>query len=147
MPTCTFLLRIGHCSCSLPCWPRSGPQVQCTAAAAQQPRHDGARAADAPACCVQLCRNARCWRKWRFPPGDSEGWANSNRFGHKVADFILCSQQLRVIAVIELDDSSHAGRDRQHRERDAMLKLAAYAALRYAPSPRNRRCAPLSGNC
>lgn len=52
-----------------------------------------------------------------------------------MAAFDLCSQKLRVIAVIELEDSSHAGRDRQHRERDAMLKLAAYAALRYAPLP------------
>ena len=49
--------------------------------------------------------------------------------------FVLCSQKLHVIAVIELDDSNHAGRERQHRERDAMLKLAAYATLRYAPLP------------
>lgn len=52
-----------------------------------------------------------------------------------MADFVLCSQKLHVIAVIELDNSNHAGRERQHRERDAMLKLAAYAALRYAPLP------------
>ena len=70
-----------------------------------------------------------------FSAGDSEGWADSNRFDRKVAAFVLCSQQLHVIAVIELDDSSHAGRDRQHKKRDAMLKLAAYAALRYAPLP------------
>ena len=65
----------------------------------------------------------------------AKGWANRNRFDRKVADFVLCSQQLNVIAVIELDDSSHAGRERQDRERDAMLRLAGYVTLRYANFP------------
>ena len=62
-------------------------------------------------------------------------WANRNRFDRKVADFVLCSQQLQVIAVIELDDSSHAGREREDKERDAMLRLAGYVTLRYANFP------------
>ncbi|WFR78995.1 DUF2726 domain-containing protein [Janthinobacterium rivuli] len=65
----------------------------------------------------------------------AKGWANRNRFDRKVADFVLCSKQLNVLAVIELDDSSHAGRERQDRERDAMLKLAGYVTLRYANFP------------
>jgi very-short-patch-repair endonuclease len=65
----------------------------------------------------------------------AKGWANRNRFDRKVADFVLCSQQLNVIAVIELDDSSHAGRERQDKERDAMLRLAGYVTLRYANFP------------
>lgn len=65
----------------------------------------------------------------------AKGWANRNRFDRKVADFVLCSRQLNVIAVIELDDSSHAGRERQDRERDAMLRLAGYVTLRYATFP------------
>ncbi|WP_257571958.1 DUF2726 domain-containing protein [Janthinobacterium sp. UMAB-60] len=65
----------------------------------------------------------------------ANGWANRNRFDRKVADFVLCSQQLHVIAVIELDDSSHAGRESQDKERDAMLRLAGYATLRYANFP------------
>lgn len=65
----------------------------------------------------------------------AKGWANRNRFDRKVADFVLCSQQLNVIAVIELDDRSHAGRERQDKERDAMLRLAGYATLRYANFP------------
>ena len=60
---------------------------------------------------------------------------NRNRFDRKVADFVLCSQQLNVIAIIELDDSSHAGRERQDQERDAMLRLAGYVTLRYANFP------------
>ena len=65
----------------------------------------------------------------------AKGWANRNRFDRKVADFVLCSQQLHVITVIELDDSSHAGREREDRERDAMLRLAGYVTLRYANFP------------
>ncbi|MDN2708416.1 DUF2726 domain-containing protein [Janthinobacterium sp. SUN118] len=65
----------------------------------------------------------------------AKGWANRNRFDRKVADFVLCSQQLHVIAVIELDDSSHTGRARQDRERDAMLRQAGYVTLRYANFP------------
>ena len=64
-----------------------------------------------------------------------KGRATRNRFDRKVADFVLCSQQLHVIAVIELDDRSHAGRERQDQDRDAMLKLAGYATLRYAAFP------------
>ena len=65
----------------------------------------------------------------------AEGCANRNRFDRKVADFVLCSQQLHVIAVIELDDSSHAGREREDKERDDMLRLAGYVTLRYANFP------------
>ena len=65
----------------------------------------------------------------------AKGWANRNRFDRKVADFVLCSKQLNVLVVIELDDSSHAGRERQDRERDAMLRLACYVTLRYANFP------------
>ena len=65
----------------------------------------------------------------------AKGWTNRNRFDRKVADFVLCSQQLNVIAIIELDDRSHAGRERQDKERDAMLRLAGYVTLRYANVP------------
>lgn len=68
----------------------------------------------------------------------ARGRATRNRFDRKVADFVLCSQQLQAIAVIELDDTSHAGRGPQDRERDAMLKLAGYVTLRYANFPTQR---------
>ncbi|MGK5057261.1 DUF2726 domain-containing protein [Janthinobacterium sp. LB2P49] len=65
----------------------------------------------------------------------AKGWADRNRFDRKVADFFLCSKQLNVLAVIELDDCSHAGRERHDKERDAMLRLAGYVTLRYANFP------------
>ena len=65
----------------------------------------------------------------------AEGWQSRNRFNRKVADFVLCSKQMNVIAVIELDDRSHIGREHQDRERDAMLKQAGYTTIRYPSIP------------
>lgn len=65
----------------------------------------------------------------------AEGWQSRNRFNRKVADFVLCSKQMSVIAVIELDDRSHIGRELLDRERDAMLKQAGYTTIRYHSIP------------
>lgn len=65
----------------------------------------------------------------------TESQATRNRFDRKVADFVLCSQQLNVIAIIELDDWSHKGREQQDADRDAMLKNAGYTTVRYARIP------------
>lgn len=58
-----------------------------------------------------------------------------NTFDRKVADFVLCSKSFTVIAVIELDDSSHKGRDREDNARDALLKGAGYRVLRFKSLP------------
>lgn len=65
----------------------------------------------------------------------TESQATRNRFDRKVADFILCSQGLNVIAIIELDDWSHQGRERQDADRDAMLKNTGYTTIRYRHVP------------
>ncbi|MGK5038775.1 DUF2726 domain-containing protein [Janthinobacterium sp. GB1R12] len=65
----------------------------------------------------------------------AEGWQSRNRFNRKVADFVLCSKQMNVIAVIELDDRSHIGRELFDRERDAMLKQAGHTTIRYHSVP------------
>ena len=65
----------------------------------------------------------------------AEGWQSRNRFNRKVADFVLCSKQMNVIAVIELDDRSHIGREFFDRERDNMLKQAGYTTIRYHSVP------------
>lgn len=58
-----------------------------------------------------------------------------NRFDRKVADFVLCSQSLNVIAIIELDDASHKGRERNDADRDDMLANAKYTTIRYPKIP------------
>ncbi len=65
----------------------------------------------------------------------AEGWQSRNRFNRKVADYVLCSKHMNVIAVIELDDRSHIGREHHDRERDAMLKQAGYTTIRYPNIP------------
>lgn len=61
--------------------------------------------------------------------------ATRNRFDRKVADFVVCSKQLTPIAIIELDDASHKGKEKQDADRDAMLKKAGYTTLRYTGIP------------
>jgi len=61
--------------------------------------------------------------------------AMRNRFDRKVADFVICDKTFKVIACIELDDSSHKGRERQDGERDRMLIEAGYRVIRYKKVP------------
>ncbi len=61
--------------------------------------------------------------------------SHRNRYSQKVADFVLCDKAFSVRVVIELDDSSHAGRGGEDAARDAMLKRAGYAVLRVPRTP------------
>ena len=58
-----------------------------------------------------------------------------NGFDRKVADFVLCTKAFVVLAVIELDDSSHKGREVADTDRDAWLKDAGYKVVRYPQIP------------
>lgn len=61
--------------------------------------------------------------------------ATRNRFDRKVADFIICSKQLAVITVIELDDASHKTKTAQDADRDVLLANAGYKTIRYPNVP------------
>jgi very-short-patch-repair endonuclease len=58
-----------------------------------------------------------------------------NRFDRKVADFVICNKSMAVLAIVELDDASHKGREAIDADRDAMLTKAGYATLRYKSIP------------
>lgn len=58
-----------------------------------------------------------------------------NTFDRKRADFVICDKSFKVLAVIELDDSSHDGREAQDANRDKLLKDAGYRVLRYRGIP------------
>ena len=47
----------------------------------------------------------------------------------------MCDRAFQVLAVIELDDKSHQGKETQDAERDAMLERAGYRVIRYANVP------------
>jgi len=61
--------------------------------------------------------------------------AARNTFSRKIADFVVCDRAFRVLAIIELDDSSHKGKEAQDAGRDAMLTNAGYHVLRYRHIP------------
>jgi len=56
-------------------------------------------------------------------------WSVRARFDRKIADFVVCDRNLKVLALIELDDRTHiASADRQ---RDALTKAAGYQTFRF----------------
>lgn len=61
--------------------------------------------------------------------------ATRNHFDRKVADFVLCSKAFVVLAVIELDDKTHQGKEAADSARDGWLKRAGYRVVRYANIP------------
>lgn len=57
------------------------------------------------------------------------------RFNRKVADFVVTTKAFEVLAVIELDDASHRGREVHDSKRDSMLEQAGYRVLRFKHVP------------
>jgi very-short-patch-repair endonuclease len=62
-----------------------------------------------------------------------------NKFNRKVTDFVILNKKLEVMAIIELDDPSHLGREQQDAARDAMFHDAGYRVLRYTSIPSIRQ--------
>jgi len=62
-------------------------------------------------------------------------FAARNTFDRKTADFVICTKAFEVIAVVELDDSSHKGREIEDGKRDSLLTNAGYKVLRYKQIP------------
>lgn len=69
----------------------------------------------------------------------ARGRATRNRFDRKIADFVVCDKALQVLAIIELDDSSHRGREGNDAARDKLLQDAGYRVLRYPRIPNGER--------
>jgi very-short-patch-repair endonuclease len=61
--------------------------------------------------------------------------ATRNTFDRKIADFVICNKAFEVQAIIELDDSSHKGRELQDEKRISPLIQAGYKVLRYKMVP------------
>lgn len=61
--------------------------------------------------------------------------ASRYSFSQKRADFVLLDKSFKVLAVIELDDNSHKGREDNDMKRDAMLTQAGYKVVRYTRTP------------
>lgn len=61
--------------------------------------------------------------------------ADRNTFNRKMADFVVCNKAFEVLAVVELDDSTHKGQEERDNKRDELLKKAGYNILRYKQVP------------
>ena len=60
-------------------------------------------------------------------------------FNRKVTDFVILNADMHVIAIIELDDHSHIGKEQEDAERDAMFHEAGYRVVRYTEIPSIRQ--------
>lgn len=56
-------------------------------------------------------------------------FAVREKFARKIVDFVVCDRQMRVVALIELDDRTHDAE--KDRARDAMTAAAGYRTLRW----------------
>ncbi len=56
-------------------------------------------------------------------------------FNRKVMDFVVATKAFEIVAVIELDDSSHKGREAHDSKRDSLLERAGYRVLRFKNVP------------
>lgn len=65
--------------------------------------------------------------------------AARNRFDRKVIDFVVCSKAFEVVAIVELDDSSHKGKEAADDRRDKLLKGAGYRSVRLQDIPPSER--------
>lgn len=62
-----------------------------------------------------------------------------SQFNRKYADFVVLDKNFNIIAIIELDDSSHRGREHIDKLRDAMVIKAGYNVLRYNKTPSSEK--------
>ena len=65
----------------------------------------------------------------------SDHYKIRSRFNRKVTDFVILDKDMQVIAIIELDDPSHIGKELEDKKRDHMLQQAGYLVQRYTQIP------------
>ena len=58
-------------------------------------------------------------------------WEATNRFNKNRFDFVVCNNQLKVIALVELDDQSQEQRLEQDKEQDFITSQAGYRTIRF----------------
>ena len=58
-------------------------------------------------------------------------WARRAKFDKLIIDFVVLSDSLEVVTLIELDDCSHDSKKEKDRDRDDMVAAAGYPTIRY----------------
>lgn len=65
----------------------------------------------------------------------ARGYATRNLFNRKIADFVVLDKQFNIVAIVELDDSSHKGKEDKDATRDSLIAEAGYRVIRYKRTP------------
>lgn len=65
----------------------------------------------------------------------ASGYTTRNLFNRKVADFVVLDKQFNIVAIVELDDSSHKGKEDKDADRDALIAEAGFRVIRYKRTP------------
>ncbi|MBJ9738792.1 DUF2726 domain-containing protein [Acinetobacter oleivorans] len=65
----------------------------------------------------------------------AQGYVTRNLFNRKVADFVVLDKAFNIVAIVELDDSSHKGKENFDAERDALIQEAGFRVIRYKRTP------------
>lgn len=65
----------------------------------------------------------------------AQGYATRNLFNRKVADFVVLDKAFNIVTIVELDDSSHKGKEKFDAERDALIHEAGFKVIRYKRTP------------
>ena len=65
----------------------------------------------------------------------AKGYATRNLFNRKIADFVVLDQHFNIVAIVELDDSSHQGNEAKDESRDALIAESGYEVIRYNLTP------------
>ncbi|WP_212511762.1 DUF2726 domain-containing protein [Acinetobacter seifertii] len=65
----------------------------------------------------------------------AQGYTTRNLFNRKVADFVVLDKAFNIVAIVELDDSSHKGKEKFDAERDALIHEAGFKVIRYKRTP------------
>jgi len=65
----------------------------------------------------------------------AQGYTTRNLFNRKVADFVVLDKAFNLVAIVELDDSSHKGKEKIDAERDALIREAGFRVVRYKRTP------------
>lgn len=65
----------------------------------------------------------------------AKGYATRNLFNRKVADFVVLDKNFNIVAIVELDDSSHKGKEDSDADRDALITEAGFKVIRYKRTP------------
>jgi len=65
----------------------------------------------------------------------AQGYATRNLFNRKIADFVVLDKQFNIVAIVELDDSSHKGKEDKDADRDSLIIEAGHRIIRYQRTP------------